>query len=765
MIKKVIALVLIVFAVYWSFSSLMPSEVTSVDVADTQFSTHRALIHLKEISRVPHYLGNEEHNKVRDYVEKELQKLGLETQIQEGFSVDDSGNLAKAKNIIGRIRGSGDGSKALVLLTHYDSDPHSAIGASDAGSGVVTILEGLRAFLSAGKTPENDIVVLISDAEELGLNGARLFVKEHVWAKDVGLVLNFEARGSGGPSIMFMETNQGNANLIKGFVEANPAYPVSNSLFYSIYKIMPNDTDLTVFREEGDIDGFNFAFIDDHFDYHTQLDNYNRLDRETLEHQGQYLMPLLHYFSGTDLDNVKDHEDYVYFNLPLFKMVTYPFSGIYPMLVIAILAFVMLLRYGFKQKRLTGKTILKGALAFMGALVLAVLLGCYGWPILKAIYPNYGEMLHGFTYNGHAYIAAFAFLTLAICWLVYYKTYAKGNTASLLVAPIAVWLLVCVGVAVKLKGASFFIIPVYFALLSLFVSIRQKHPNLITTTLLCFPVLTMITPFVRLFPIGLGLKMLVSNTVFVVLIFGFLIPVFGVFKHKKRWGYLFVVLAIYFFISAHMQSGFSHDRPKPNSLVYVLNADDNTAVWATYDKLLDDWTEPFFGNEPKNAGTLNNNIIDSKYGTAFSFISEAPLKPINPPVVQIINDTIIEDLHHIAITIVPQRHINRIELFSEDTNTFHQFIANGVRINRTNSVKGDRLLSYFVTDKEALNLELIVPKNQKTICSVLEASYNLLEDEHFNIPKRTEAMIPKPFVLNDAIVVKKTVALSSSNNN
>ena len=139
--------------------------------------------------------------------------------------------MAKPKNILARIKGREQG-KALMLLSHYDSSAHSSLGASDAGSGVVTILEGLRAYLSEGKTPKNDLVICITDAEELGLNGADLFVNQHPWAKDVGLVLNFEARGSGGPSHMLLETNGGNANLMKEFVEANPKFPVANSLAY-----------------------------------------------------------------------------------------------------------------------------------------------------------------------------------------------------------------------------------------------------------------------------------------------------------------------------------------------------------------------------------------------------------------------------------------------------------------------------------------------------------------------------------------------------
>ena len=77
---------------------------------------------------------------------------------------------------------------------------------------------------------------------------------------------------------MLIETNRGNAKMVDEFTAAQPKYPVANSLAYSIYKMLPNNTDLTVFREDADIEGFNFAFIDDHFDYYF-LNNYERLTK------------------------------------------------------------------------------------------------------------------------------------------------------------------------------------------------------------------------------------------------------------------------------------------------------------------------------------------------------------------------------------------------------------------------------------------------------------------------------------------------------
>ena len=77
---------------------------------------------------------------------------------------------------------------------------------------------------------------------------------------------------------------------VDAFKAGKAPWSVSNSLMYSIYKMLPNDTDLTVFRENGKIQGFNFAFIDDHFDYHTSQDKYEHLDPKTLAHQGTCLL-------------------------------------------------------------------------------------------------------------------------------------------------------------------------------------------------------------------------------------------------------------------------------------------------------------------------------------------------------------------------------------------------------------------------------------------------------------------------------------------
>ena len=764
MLKKAISIILIIIAIYWSFSALIPSSISTIDAPDNTFSTQRALIHLKEISKKPHYVGSPEHENVKNYLVKALENLGLETEIQEDYVLTDWGTITKPKNILARIKGS-DNSKALMLLSHYDSKSHASYGASDAGSGVVTILEGLRAYLHEDKTPKNDIIILFSDAEELGLNGASLFVNKHPWAQDVGLVLNFEARGSGGSSVMLLETNGGNHKLISGFTEANPEYPVANSLAYSIYKELPNDTDLTRFREDGNIDGFNFAFIDDHFDYHTSLDNYKRLDRNTLEHQGSYLMPLLHYYADANLNNLKSDTDDVYFNVPLFKTVSYPFSWILPMLIIALLIFIALVYYGISKRVLNSMHIATAFLPGIAAIIINGLVGYFGWKILLSIYPQYGEILHGFSYNGYLYIWGFSLFSIAVCMWLYNKVFKPENTASLVVPPLFLWLVICAVVAFKLEGASFFIIPLYFGLLSLFVLVRQKHPNIILMTLLLFPAIMILVPFIKLFPVGLGLKMLVASTLLVSLIFSLCISVFGFSRFKNRWAYLLFIASFGFFIAAHLQSDFTDERPKPNSLVYYLDTDTNEAIWASYDNILDPWTEKYLTKEPDTNNAITKAMFGSKYNTGFKHSKKANIKPIKLPYVDIQRDTIIGDNRHIKMFISPQRLVNRMDLYAETTNVFSSFNVNGLEIEKDatgfvfNQRDFNRLFEYYVVDDKFLELEFSVPKNQKTTLQFYDISFNLLNNELFRVPERPANMIPKPFVINDAVMVKKTITI------
>ncbi len=753
--SSITTLLLIALAIYWSFRALMPTYKPDDTATKTSFSTDRALKHVKNMSQKPHAVGFKGHSEVREFIITELEKLGLETTIQEGYTAGDWGNLSKVVNILARIKGSEPG-KALLLLSHYDSSTHSSFGASDAASGVATILEGIRAFLASDSRPKNDIIILISDAEELGLNGADLFVNNHPWKKDVGLVLNFEARGSGGPSYMLIETNRGNETLIKEFTKANPKYPVANSLTYSIYKRLPNDTDLTVFREDGDIEGFNFAFIDDHFDYHTANDIYERLDKKTMAHQGSYLMPLLQHFSQADLTNLKSLNDSIYFNIPFFKLVSYPNEWVWPMYGLAVLFFIVLLFYGFKRKTLHIQQITQAFIPMLIAILVNGIMGYYSWSFLKWMYPEYQDILHKFTYNGHTYIFAFVFFTLGVCFWVY-KKFSKIRPVNLIVAPLILWLLICGLINHYLIGASFFIIPVFALLASFMVLINQKWPNVFLMTFLALPALFIFAPFVKMFPVGLGLEKLYATTLFTTLIFFLLLPVVGYYRKKRRVAVFSLLLFFGCMILAHTNSGFNKENPKPSSLLYILNSDTNTAKWATYENQLSKWTQQYLNTDKKRAELSSNKTISSKYSSGFTYVAKAPLKEI--PAMQLLTstDTIIENSRFINLAITPNRPINRLEIFT--ATELEAATVNDIALSThfLEHRRHGKLITHYVSDNDSTVLQLQFSKDATLELTIYEASNDLLTNKNFSIPNRPDDNIPMPFILNDAILVTKTV--------
>jgi len=229
---------------------------------------------------------------------------------------------------------------------------------------------------------------------------------------------------------------------------------------------------------------------------------------------------------------------------------------------------------------------------------------------------------------------------------------------------------------------------------------------------------------------------------------------------------IFILCAIVFFIKAHIASDFTAERQKPNSLVYYADADTETNYWATYDQLLDDWTKGYLGENPVEASTYITYASGSKYSKGYSYAIEAPAKNI-PLFETILNkDTIINDIKKRTFTIIPKRNVNQISLYAEEGIKFDFLSFNGQSLPLNNNedsasqkIKTKELVRYYVSDKDSLEVSYEVSKDQHVSFTVMEYSYDLLDDPQFTINNRAENMMPKPFVVTDAIIVKKKIVI------
>ncbi|HEY4115206.1 MAG TPA: M20/M25/M40 family metallo-hydrolase [Rhizomicrobium sp.] len=350
----------------------VPYKPASVPPNGSAFSVENAEHVLARVlgPEKPHPVSSAENAAVRGRILNELAALGIPARTYTAFTCNEQdarkfGVLpcATVTDIIADVvPGTG---KAIVMMAHYDSVP-AGPGASDDESSVATILEATRALKAGHGKSLHPVIALITDGEEAGLLGANAFLQNAALKARVGAVVNVEARGTSGASLLF-QTSPGDARLIDLYAASVPQYATS-SLFAEIYKRLPNDTDLTLFIDAG-FTSFNFAFADNVRYYHSPLDLRRNLSRATLAMHGNNLLGMVRGLEHTDYAALRDGND-VYLSILQVWLPRIPTGLALPL---SVLVFVVIAIAGWltRQPNIGPGTTLRAAL-----MPLALLAGC-----------------------------------------------------------------------------------------------------------------------------------------------------------------------------------------------------------------------------------------------------------------------------------------------------------------------------------------------------------------------------------------------------
>lgn len=339
----------------------VPKTITAKD-----FSATSAYAALREVlgSNTPHPIGSAAQRAVRDRIIAHLRSLGYLVQIQQAFTCDAYNTCGNVTNIIARRAGD-PAQPGIVVSAHYDSVP-AGPGASDDGQGVATILEIARIIrLEPFRNPP---ILLIDDGEEAGLLGAEAFAGDPGLKNATLAVINVEARGTNGPSSLF-ETSRNNRWLVANAIPVQPR-PETSSLFATIYDILPNDTDLSVFKRTG-LQGLNFGIIGNVAAYHTPLDNLENVDLRSLQHQGINSLAILRKLGNSDVGTSTGNS--VWFDALNLFVVRWP-QGATIWIAIASLIALIVATLLLKRERARPREIAGGLLAFIVAIIVAAAL-------------------------------------------------------------------------------------------------------------------------------------------------------------------------------------------------------------------------------------------------------------------------------------------------------------------------------------------------------------------------------------------------------
>ncbi|MDF2639634.1 MAG: peptidase [Novosphingobium lindaniclasticum] len=354
-----------------------PPRPASADAPQDEFSAERAMVDVERIARAPHPSGSAEHAALRGYLMQRLSELGLTVRIQQGaFPPDARSELNRRNgkseehvpltNVLGLLRGTESNLPAAALMAHYDSVPGSP-AAGDDGAGVASILETLRA-LSLDRERKRDVLVILTDGEESGLLGARMFFAQAQEARRIGAIINLETRGGGGKANLF-QTSALNGDVARLWASTAP-HPAGTSLATFIYSILPNDTDLTVALPHG-YPAWNFAFIGRPGLYHSPLATAANLDRGSLQQMGEQTLGLARALTRiTDLP--RRAPDIVFFDaFGLFAIHYAPGWG-WAMLAVAFLGYgALVMRQPDLPEMFVGSARMLALLALTGGLLWA----------------------------------------------------------------------------------------------------------------------------------------------------------------------------------------------------------------------------------------------------------------------------------------------------------------------------------------------------------------------------------------------------------
>jgi len=714
-----------------------PTPVPADAPADV-FSAGRAFAHIQQCAQKPHPIGSEENARIRDYLMATLQSFGYETFVQRDPLFEGKGSVKLPENVYARHKGS-DSTGAVLMMSHYDSTPFGPAAADDI-TGVSSILETARA-LKAGPSLRNDVIFFLTDGEENGLLGPKAFMQSHPWRADLKMVLNFEARGHTGPSMMF-HTQANNGGIVREFLAAAP-YPVSNSMMFDIAGRMPTATDYYYMKKQG-VPGLDFAFVGGLKYYHTMNDTPENLDKRSVQHHGSYALSLSRHFGSIDLNAVAwDAEPIVYFNTLGHRSVHYSQAWIWPLSLIAVGLALAALFLAWLRGRLR----VRHTLGALGVFLLSFLLV----PVLTfvPIYLGFANFGLYAIYNQPYYVPGLFLLSTAtflglFAWLTRMH-HAEERAAAVLLFAIPVTIIATVIVPL---GAYLFAWPVIFVALGLLVVARLPEASgaaralvgviaVSPALLLVFPMLFSFFDTITFAPAPL---MLLCH---VFLLGQLLLALHPVIQWRGRaLAALLFAASLPVLAYAIFNTTISPERPLMNRVDFGANFDTQHACWASIDMTDDEWTKQFFATASQ-ATNFDDFDVD---GTLAKRFGVGTMPAPSDARIEITSDTVAEGRRKITARVWPGTNTSSFSLFTPPTTEIFEAKVLGVPHGKTKRMAfASWFVDYTGRAEEGVPFEFEVAPGAPFALTLIEVRYGL--PEYVGTPPfapRPAYMVPEP---------------------
>jgi hypothetical protein len=704
-----------------------PPKALPESASGNGFSAERALDHLKKVAAFPHSAGQSEHQKVVEYIAAYCAKNGLEVSLQDSTGIRSNPGLVIAgspRNIIARRKGDSS-RKALLVVGHYDSQFNTP-GASDNGAAVSSMLEVIQ-LLSREKKQRNDIVFLFTDQEEMGLLGAESFV--HTWPgiDSIGFVLNFDARGNAGPVLTF-EISEPNGWAVSRYAKS-VSHPYANSFLYEAYKLLPNDTDFSMFRKKK-ISGLNSAFADGYTYYHSAADTYGNLDLNTLQDEGDNMLSLVRYFGNTDLSNTRA-ADVIFFNPVGDWLIVFPKSLDILFISLITFGFAWLVYLGITKNRLTFGKMLLGALFTLIAIILSVVLGIVVVKTVSSLYPHYSNFKGSTFYNTNYYLLSFWGISLLSFVLIAGSRIRRWQTDSMVFGGMLLLVITMFLMKIFLNTAAYVIyFPMFFIetiyLWHYLANVRYENKPVtysLTQLLPLAPAILFWAPFIYLLYIMFGFSAPYGAMIAVAFSFPFMVPglkhALTVYKRYVPLSLLAVIITG--LILGHISSGYTQQQPLLTNLMYAVDFDTNKALWVSDNNKLDEWNRKYIHTARKE----KFNEFYPEWNM-YLWKGNAPLiADIKKGSITILSDTSDNSVRRLSLLVASRDSVNSVELWFPDSTAVTKI--NDRDVFKKNSAIANRYtrFKYYAPSPAGFKVDVAMPKSAKLTIKFIERKIGL----------------------------------------
>ncbi len=420
----------------------------NVDEEPSTFSAERARAHINQVAGQPHPMGSVAAEDVRNYIAAQLRDLGLEPEFQTLTAPDyygGPGQTVPVVNVIARIEGTAS-TGSVALVGHYDTVPETP-GANDNSSGVAILLETAR-VLQSEPALRNDVILVFTDGEEPAPKfGSTPFVAEYRLTDEIRFVVNLEAIGTSGPS-MLTETNGPQSWVIDHYATSSPQ-PVAFSFLTATMALLGgSNTDFAPFRDAG-VPGVEFVYARGSSVYHTAADSPDSVSIRSLHSHGVNTLGFVRHMAGEDLAD-PGGDDVAFFTIGRYHLVRYPAWWAVPIVGLAGLAIFVAV-----QRRKTWSAMVRdGASAFLIA-VLSMIAATVLWMFLAGWRNRMGIV------ESYAYLCGLGSLTV----LVMFVPMASKPPIGPRLAPegvVFVWWILGLLTALTVPGVSYlFVLPAF----------------------------------------------------------------------------------------------------------------------------------------------------------------------------------------------------------------------------------------------------------------------------------------------------------------